>query len=168
MFEFAKCKALVTGLAVSSDGQRFATLSTDRKVRVFKFQTGKLVRVFDETLPTYTQMQQTSHALPNMEFGRRFLTNCNKRNFILHLNFFVRMAAERDLEKSEFNMSNNIIFDASGNFLIYPTMIGIKIINIKTNRCVNILGKTDNIRPLHIGLFQVRFSTVLHCQLVTK
>lgn len=73
MFEFAKCKTLVTGLAVSNDGQRFATISTDRKVRVFKFQSGKLIRVFDEALATYTQMQQTSHALPNMEFGRRLV-----------------------------------------------------------------------------------------------
>lgn len=64
------------------------------------------------------------------------------------------MAAERDLEKSDFNMSNNIIFDATGHFLLYPTLIGIKILNIETNRCVNILGKTDNIRPLHIALFQ--------------
>lgn len=64
------------------------------------------------------------------------------------------MAAERDLEKSDFNMSNNIIFDVTGHFLLYPTVIGIKVINIETNRCVNILGKTDNIRPLHIALFQ--------------
>lgn len=75
LFEFAKCKTLVTGLTISNDGQRFATISTDRKVRVFKFQTGKLVRVFDEALSTYTQMQQTPHALPNMEFGRRYTKN---------------------------------------------------------------------------------------------
>ncbi|XP_061398370.1 peptidylprolyl isomerase domain and WD repeat-containing protein 1-like [Musca vetustissima] len=135
LFEFVKCKTIVTGLAVSNDGKRFATISTDRKVRVFKFHTGKLVRVFDEALSTYTQLQQTPLALPNMEFGRR-------------------MAAERDLEKSDFNMSNNIIFDVTGHFLLYPTLIGIKVINIETNRCVNILGKTDNIRPLHIALFQ--------------
>lgn len=135
LFEFAKNKALVTGLAVSPDGRRFATISNDRKVRVFQFNTGKLIRVFDEALTTYTQMQQTPHALPNMEFGRR-------------------MAVERDLDKSEFNTNNNILFDISGHFIMYPTMLGIKVINIDTNRCVSILGKTDNIRPLHIALFQ--------------
>ncbi|KAL9918842.1 peptidylprolyl isomerase domain and WD repeat-containing protein 1 isoform 1-T2 [Glossina fuscipes fuscipes] len=135
LFEFAKCKTLVTGLTISQDGKRFATISTDRKVRVFQFSTGKLIRIYDEALNTYTQMQQTPHALPNMEFGRR-------------------MAAERDLEKSDFNTHNNIIFDASGHFILYPTLMGIKIINLETNRCVNILGKTDNIRPLHISLFQ--------------
>lgn len=71
LFEFAKNKTLVTGLAATPDGKKFAAISTDRKVRVFQFNTGKMLRVFDEALTTYTQMQQTPHALPNMEFGRR-------------------------------------------------------------------------------------------------
>lgn len=139
LFEFAKCKTLVMGLSVSQDGKRFVTISTDRKVRIFQFITGKLIRVYDEALVTYSQMQQGLHALPNMEFGRR-------------------MATERDLDKSDFNMFNNIIFDCSGHFVLYATLMGIKMINIETNRCVNILGKTDNIRPLHLGLFQVSHS----------
>lgn len=70
------------------------------------------------------------------------------------MEFGRRMATERDLEKSEYFNNSNIIFDATGHFILYSTMIGIKLINIETNRCVVILGKTDNIRPLHIGLFQ--------------
>ncbi|XP_039480140.1 peptidylprolyl isomerase domain and WD repeat-containing protein 1 isoform X2 [Drosophila santomea] len=137
LFEFAKQKTQVTGLAATPDGKRFAAISTDRKVRVFQFNTGKLIRVFDEALSTYTQMQQTQHALPNMEFGRR-------------------MAAERDLEKTAQNATLNILFDSTGNFLLYPTMLGIKVINVVTNRCVSILGKTDNIRPLQVAIFQGR------------
>lgn len=71
LYEFAKSKTIVTGMAFSNDGRRMATLSTDRKVRIFSFLTGKLIRVFDETLPRFQEMQQTTHALPNMEFGRR-------------------------------------------------------------------------------------------------
>lgn len=71
LYEFAKNKTVVTGLAFSPDGKRFATLSTDRRVRVFTFLTGKMIRVFDETLPRYQEMQQTKHSLPNMEFGRK-------------------------------------------------------------------------------------------------
>ncbi|XP_017837331.1 peptidylprolyl isomerase domain and WD repeat-containing protein 1 isoform X2 [Drosophila busckii] len=137
LFEFAKSKTQVTGLAATPDGKRFAAISTDRKVRMFQFNTGKLLRVFDEALATYTQLQQTPHALPNMEFGRR-------------------MAAERDLEKTAQNITLNILFDSTGHFLLYPTMLGIKVINVATNRCAAILGKTDNIRPLHIALFQGR------------
>lgn len=71
LYEFAKHKTIVTGLSFSPDGKRFATLSTDRKVRVFAFMTGKLIRVFDETLVRYQEVQQSKHALPNMEFGRK-------------------------------------------------------------------------------------------------
>lgn len=71
LYEFAKNKTVVTGLAFAPNGKRFATLSTDRKVRVFTFLTGKLIRVFDEALARYQEMQQTKHALPNMEFGRK-------------------------------------------------------------------------------------------------
>lgn len=138
LYEFAKCKTLVSGLAFSADGRRFATVSTDRKVRIFQFVTGKLVRVFDETLARFTDGQQVAkQAIPNMEFGRR-------------------MANERDLEKSEYLSHANIVFDDSGHFVLYPTMIGVKMVNIETNRCVKILGKGDNLRPLHVALFQGR------------
>lgn len=137
LFEFAKNKTIVTGLAFSSDGKKFATLSTDRKIRIFLFLSGKMIRVYDEALARYSERQQTSEAMPNMEFGRR-------------------MANERDLEKSDSLSYANISFDFSGHFILYPTMLGIKLVNIETNRCVRIIGKSDNLRPLHISLFQGR------------
>lgn len=85
LYEFAKNKTLVTGLAFSNDGKRMACLSTDRKVRIFTFLTGKLIRVFDESLARFQEMQQTTQALPNMEFGRRLLfsfTNTKSVYFI--------------------------------------------------------------------------------------
>lgn len=66
-----------------------------------------------------------------------------------------RMANERELEKSDGLFSSNIMFDHSGYFLFYPTMIGIKMVNIETNRCAKIIGKGDNLRPLHVALLQV-------------
>lgn len=66
------------------------------------------------------------------------------------------MANERDLEKSDYLASSNITFDCSGHFIMYATMIGVKLINIETNRCVKIIGKGDNLRPLHVALFQGR------------
>lgn len=136
LYEFAKNKTIVSGMAFSNDGRRIATLSIDRKVRIFTFLTGKLIRVFDEALARFTEMQQTKQT-SNMEFGRR-------------------MANERELEKSDGLYSSNILFDYSGHFILYPTIIGIKLVNIETNRCVKIIGKGDNLRPLFISLFQVR------------
>lgn len=50
LYEFAKHKTYPTSLAFSPDGQKMATIASDRKVRIFRFLTGKLMRVFDESL----------------------------------------------------------------------------------------------------------------------
>ncbi|RZC32250.1 peptidylprolyl isomerase domain and WD repeat-containing protein 1, partial [Asbolus verrucosus] len=135
LFEFAKNKTVPTGLAFSPDGGRFATLCADRRVRIFNFVTGKLVLVLDETLPRFTELQQTTQQLPNMEFGRR-------------------MAVERDLEKSEAFGMANIVFDYSGHFIMYATLLGIKLVNLYSNKCVRIIGKNENLRLLNIALYQ--------------
>ena len=53
-----------------------------RQIRIFRFLTGKLTKVLNESLQTFTELQQMRQQLPDMEFGRR-------------------MAAERDLQKSD-------------------------------------------------------------------
>ncbi|XP_036265670.1 peptidylprolyl isomerase domain and WD repeat-containing protein 1 isoform X4 [Pipistrellus kuhlii] len=50
LYEFAKCKAYPTSICFSPDGKKIATIGSDRKVRIFRFLTGKLMRVFDESL----------------------------------------------------------------------------------------------------------------------
>ncbi|MBN3308122.1 PPWD1 protein, partial [Amia calva] len=135
LYEFAKCKTYPTSLAFSSDGTRMATVASDRKVRIFRFLTGKLMRVFDESLTMFTELQQMRQQLPDMEFGRR-------------------MAVERELEKMDGIRLTNIIFDETGHFVLYGTMLGIKVINLETNRCVRILGKQENIRVVQLSLFQ--------------
>ena len=64
------------------------------------------------------------------------------------------MAGERELDKAEINLGN-ILFDESGYFIIYSTMLGIKVVNLYTNRCVRTMGKPENFRPLQLALFQV-------------
>jgi len=135
LYEFAKNKTIPHDICYSSDGKLFAAICADRKVRVFKFLTGKLLRVFDESLQQLTQLQQTTPQLQNMEFGRR-------------------MAMERDLEKSDAFRFERIIFDESSYFVIYPTLLGVKIVNWYTNRCVKMLAKGENFRALSLSLHQ--------------
>lgn len=59
------------------------------------------------------------------------------------------------MEKSDSVHLANVLFDASGHFVIYATMLGVKVVNLVTNRCVAMLGKPENLRPLHLALFQV-------------
>ncbi|KAF9820473.1 hypothetical protein SFRURICE_009892 [Spodoptera frugiperda] len=137
LYDFVKNKTYPTALAFSPDGKKMASISLDRKVRVFHFLSGKLHKVLDESLQRFQDLQHQTQQLPNMEFGRR-------------------MAAERDLEKSDSVHLANVLFDASGHFVIYATMLGVKVVNLVTNRCVAMLGKPENLRPLHLALFQGR------------
>lgn len=69
-------------------------------------------------------------------------------------NEFFRMAVERELDKTETNLGN-ITFDESGYMILYSTMLGVKLVNLYTNRCIRIMGKPENIRPMQLALFQV-------------
>merc|ERR1712142_298601 len=70
------------------------------------------------------------------------------------MEFGRRMATERELEKEDGIRLTNIIFDETGHFVLYGTMLGIKVINLETNRCVRILGKLENVRFVKLCLFQ--------------
>ncbi|KXJ16664.1 peptidylprolyl isomerase domain and WD repeat-containing protein 1 [Exaiptasia diaphana] len=135
LYEFIKCKTYPVSLAISPNGKVFATMAADRKIRVFRFLTGKKTLVFDESLQVFTEMQQQKQQLPDMEFGRR-------------------AATERDLEKSDALKYSNVVFDESGYFLLYGTMLGIKVINLHTTRCVRMIGKLENVRVLQLALYQ--------------
>ena len=51
--------------------------------------------------------------------------------------------------------TSNAIFDESGHFLAYTTLIGIKIINLETNKVSRIIGRIENSeRFLNLALFQ--------------
>jgi hypothetical protein len=80
-------------------------------VRVFRFQTGKLRRTYDESVAAANELQRGESELYNLEpidFGRR-------------------MAGEKDLIADPEAPQPNAIFDESGNFIIYATLLGIKV-----------------------------------------
>ena len=75
--------------------------------------------------------------LPDMEFGRR-------------------MAVERELEKVDGIRLTNIIFDETGHFVLYGTMLGIKVINVETNRYICMMEEEANVHPQEI-VYSSRF-----------
>lgn len=135
LYEFVKCKTYPTGLCFSQQGDKFATISIDRKVRIFNFLKGKLTCVLDESLSIYSDMQQPNHKIPGMEFVRR-------------------MAMERELEKTGVLQMANLTFDSSGYFILFPTMLGVKIFNLYSTKLCRIIGKPENLRILKVALFQ--------------
>ncbi|KAJ1927228.1 Peptidyl-prolyl cis-trans isomerase cyp15 [Tieghemiomyces parasiticus] len=139
LFEFRKAKSVPVSLTFSPDYSQFVTLNVDdRQVRVFRYTTGKLVRKYDESLATISDMQQagTSVAkLDAMEFGRR-------------------LALDRELNTAAQARTMSATFDASGNFILYPTLLGIKVVNLVTNRVVQLLGQSEPHRFLNLALYQ--------------
>ncbi|CDS12023.1 hypothetical protein LRAMOSA04218 [Lichtheimia ramosa] len=139
LYEFRKNKSVPTSITFSQDGRQFVTMSfPDRQVRVFKFLSGKLFRKYDESIQIISEMQQAGtaiHKLDDMEFGRR-------------------LAVDRELEKSPQANFVNAVFDESGNFIIYATLLGIKVVNIRTNKVARLIGKSETHRFLNMALYQ--------------
>ncbi|RKP27729.1 hypothetical protein SYNPS1DRAFT_12240 [Syncephalis pseudoplumigaleata] len=139
LYEFKKCKSYPCSINFSPDYEQFVTMGvSDRQVRVFKVSTGRMTRKYDEALETISEMQQAGTAfykLDDMEFGRR-------------------LAVDRELESSSQAHLMNAVFDESGHFLLYPTLLGIKVVNTHTNRVVQILGKGESYRFMTLALYQ--------------
>ncbi|KXS98513.1 hypothetical protein AC578_5521 [Pseudocercospora eumusae] len=140
LFEFKKSKSVPCSITVSPSGEQFATFSfPDRKVRVFDFASGKLYRTYDESLATINDMQQagtlSTEPLDAIEFGRR-------------------MAVERELDNAAIRNRVNVIFDESGHFVMYGSILGTKVINTFSNRMVKLYGREEPFRPLNLTLYQ--------------
>ncbi|KAJ8568460.1 hypothetical protein K7X08_027993 [Anisodus acutangulus] len=139
LFEIVKCKTAVSSIEVSPDGKQLSVTSPDRRIRIFWFRTGKLRRVYDESLEVAQDLQRSDvplYRLEAIDFGRR-------------------MAVEKEIEKTEHVPQPNAVFDESSNFIIYATLLGIKVINLHTNKVSRILGKVEsNDRFLRIALYQ--------------
>ncbi|KAH7923839.1 hypothetical protein BV22DRAFT_1130346 [Leucogyrophana mollusca] len=144
LYEFKKAKSIPTCLTLSPDSSSFVTFSLpDRQIRIFSFLTGKLMRKYDESLTAIQEMQQAGTAVykvDDMEFGRR-------------------LALERELEMPGPDgripgMWSNAIWDESGAFVLYPTLLGVKVVNTVSNRVVRLLGKDEPVRWLNLGLYQ--------------
>ncbi|KAG4978586.1 hypothetical protein JHK86_038060 [Glycine max] len=74
LFEIAKCKTSVSAIEVSPDGKQFSITSPDRRIRVFWYRTGKLRRVYDESLEIVNlHTNKVARILGKVENNDRFL-----------------------------------------------------------------------------------------------
>lgn len=139
LFDFKKAKSVPSCLSISPNGRSFVTFSLpDRKIRMFDFATAKLHREYDESLQVAEEMHRAGTGatkLDNVEFGRR-------------------AAHERDIESDMLKYKTNVIFDESGNFIIYGSMLGIKVLNTYTNQVVKVYGKDENFRAVNVAIYQ--------------
>ncbi|KAH9480399.1 Peptidyl-prolyl cis-trans isomerase cyp15 [Psilocybe cubensis] len=144
LYEFKKSRSTPTCITLSPDSSSFVTFSLpDRQIRVFNFFSGRMSRKYDESLEAIQEMQQAGTAVyrvEDMEFGRR-------------------LAVERELELPGPDgyipgRWSNAVWDESGAMIVYPSLLGIKVVNTFTNRVVRLLGKDEAVRFLNLTLYQ--------------
>ena len=97
--------------------------------------SGKLITVIDESLSHYSELQQVKQVLPAMEFGKK-------------------ISVEREIGRMGMAKFSNVIWDDSGNFIIYGSLLGIKMVNLTTRKVSRLLGQREHLRCLNVALFQ--------------
>lgn len=71
-------------------------------------------------------------------------SNSEVKTYIVAIFYNCRVAVEKALDGAkDKSPPSNVIFDDSGNFIFYPTMAGIKVVNIVTNQLVKLIGKVS-------------------------
>ena len=141
LYALEKAKTSATHVSFSKDGKRMVICARDMKIRVFNFTTCKLKAVFNEDLSAAEDAQRSGnekYVLEDIDFGRRFASE--------------KSLDEKLLDAFEYP---NAVFDETGNFLMYGTIIGIKVINLQTLMVSRLLGKVENgERFTKLALFQ--------------
>mmetsp|Transcript_34088 Transcript_34088/g.90367 ORF Transcript_34088/g.90367 Transcript_34088/m.90367 type:complete len:631 (-) Transcript_34088:201-2093(-) len=140
LYELMKNQTFAISLAISPDGSMFMAVCEDGRLRIFRFSTGKMIRAYDESLEMFTAAQSDPNMadlhLDRFDFGRR-------------------IAVEKEMRKDKALMYQQAAFDESGNFLVYPSMVGIKVVNLHTNKLIRILGKVEQTeRFLSVAIYQ--------------
>ena len=133
-------KRKVSPLSLAVGFNHFAIFCSDGRIRVFHIKTCKLFKEIDESIECLT-IGQTD---PNMKS--------------IHLepnDFNDRVTREHQLTKNSLNLASSVIFDKTGDLLIYSTLVGVKVVDIKSNRLLMILGKSERSeRFLSLALYQ--------------
>lgn len=137
LFILVQQKVQALSITLSPSGEQAVVRSDDGKLRVFRLKNCKLRCTLDESLQAAQALQRKggeSFKLDEIDFGRRF-------------------AIEKELEQSK--APANAVFDESGEFLLVPSLMGVKVVDLATGNVPRVLGKHEStVRPLRISLFQ--------------
>ena len=73
LYCLSKSKAVAKTISCSHDGAKFAILSSDDKIRIFRYLDGKLVKVIDESISSAQELQKSGSGELVKGFERRAL-----------------------------------------------------------------------------------------------
>jgi len=146
-------KTYAISLTVSPTGNHFVIYGSDRKVRLFDFRTGKIQVTYDERMKVYdalvkkhaSQSTTTSNnGMDTIDYGKRAATEREMSETSVFTAPTTTTAADNlSLVEESGNQAMTVEFDPTGRYILLPTIIGIKVIELKTNKCKQIIGKSD-------------------------
>merc|ERR1712150_377649 len=143
ILKFMMTKSQVLSLEISPDGEKFATLSSDHKMRVWDFRSAKVLFELDESFSFYESEQMKEGSMFKVEsliYGKKLATEKEVR---------------AEIAKNPYMYNSQIVWGSTGYFLMYPTLLGIKVVNVVTEQVVRLIGNGEtNARVLNIALFQ--------------
>jgi peptidylprolyl isomerase domain and WD repeat-containing protein 1 len=161
LYCLAKAKTTAMSLDVSKDGTKFVLFGADRRIRILRYTTGKLIKTYDESLEASRELQKSGPEglrLDPIDFGRRVAMEKQLVKEVPHGGGGVGVgvgANDSDAAAALSYAKPNAVFDESGNFILYPTMLGIKVVNLANNKVVKVVGLVeDSERFLKIALYQ--------------
>ncbi|KAL2312428.1 WD repeat containing cyclophilin family peptidyl-prolyl cis-trans isomerase Cyp9 [Schizosaccharomyces pombe] len=145
LYIFKKQKSVPTSLEVSHFENFWSTISyPDCKVRVFDTKSGRAILELDEN---------PSNAAKKVEalFEKE---DTESSYYMSHVELGRRIAIERDIEKHGLTVGTTAIFDESEKYLLYGSIVGIKVVSIDNGTVVRIYGKDEAVRFTRLSLYQ--------------
>ena len=164
-----KTYAIDIAISESTKGQggngHFAVYSSDRKIRLFSFDNCKLICLYDERLSVYDKLLSSNSSamgIDSIEYGKRAATEREMEDaYLLSGGVTTNPTTKQSFSmvtqsssEGTYHQHLHITFDNTGKYLLIPTIVGIKVINIQTHRVVATVGKGDAsaLRFLHVCL----------------
>jgi len=155
LYEFAKHKVIPIASAFSPNGAYMAIYGNDDKIRLFSYLTGSLLKTYDESAEMYSAMTQQRfppgdegnegdeavYSMDMLEYGKRAATEREIADTTIYTGGVVTDALHQD--SSSLHQLITMTFDPSSTFLVYPSLMGIKVVSIVTHSCCRIIGRGD-------------------------
>mmetsp|Transcript_12056 Transcript_12056/g.25679 ORF Transcript_12056/g.25679 Transcript_12056/m.25679 type:complete len:754 (+) Transcript_12056:308-2569(+) len=170
LYTLMKKKTYSIDIAISEPSKErggyghFAVYSSDRKIRLFSFQNCKLVCIYDERMKVYDKLlssKSSAMGIDAIEYGKRAALEREMEDAHLlsggvstNPTTKQSLSAVTTASEGSYHQQLHLTFDNTGKYLLLPTIVGVKIINIQTHRVTATVGKGDAsaLRFLHLCL----------------
>jgi peptidylprolyl isomerase domain and WD repeat-containing protein 1 len=157
LYEFMKQKIVPISLAIAPNGSTFCLYGSDSKLRVFDFRKGKLKVAYDESDAMYRNhisntTNSEKYAMDSMEYGKRAATEREITETTTVFTGGVPVEGAYYDEEDQVHQLLQMTYDNSSDLLLYPTLVGIKVIHLPTHKCKRVVGKVDASSHRFVGV----------------